>query len=296
VGAAGDAMAGRVCAITGASSGLGYETALALARQGATVALLCRSVERGTVARERIAAATGHEDLHVVHCDMANLDTVHAAAGELLARFDALHVLVNNAGLMLMQRRITVDGLEETFQVNHLGAFLLTDRLRERLVASAPARVVTVSSFGHRGTAIDFRDLQSERFYEGFAAYCRSKLANVMFTYELARRLEGTGVTANTLHPGFARTGFGRGSGAVMRVLLMLAQTPPLGVSARRGARTQVWLAGAAAAEGVSGRYFHGQRARRSSRISYDQAAQRRLWEASEALLSRSGDAPGSDV
>ena len=293
---AGDEMAGRVCAITGASSGLGYETALALARQGATVALLCRSVERGAAARARIAAATGNEDLHVVHCDMANLDTVHAAAGELLARFDALHVLVNNAGLMLMQRRITVDGLEETFQVNHLGAFLLTDLLRERLVASAPARVVTVSSFGHRGTAIDFGDLQSERFYEGFAAYCRSKLANVMFTYELARRLEGTGVTANTLHPGFVRTGFGHGSGLVMRVLVMLSQVPPLGVSARRGARTQVWLAGAPEVEGVSGRYFHGHRARRSSRISYDQAAQRRLWEASESLLSRSGDALGSGI
>ena len=290
---AGDEMTGRVCAITGASSGLGYETALALARRGATVALLCRSVERGAAARERIAAATGNDDLHVVHCDLANLDTVHAAACELLDRFDALHVLVNNAGLMLMQRRITVDGLEETFQVNHLGPFLLTDRLRDRLVASAPARVVTVSSFGHRGTAIDFGDLQSERFYEGFAVYCRSKLANVMFTYELARRLEGTGVTANTLHPGFVRTGFGHGSGVVMRVLLTLSQVPPIGVSARRGARTQVYLASAPEIEAVSGRYFHGRRARRSSRISYDQAAQRRLWDASEALLSRSGDALG---
>ena len=239
-------MAGRVCAITGASSGLGYETALALARKGATVALLCRSVERGAAARARIAAATGNEDLHVVHCDMANLDTVHAAAGELLARFDALHVLVNNAGLMLMQRRITVDGLEETFQVNHLGAFLLTDLLRDRLVASAPARVVTVSSFGHRGTAIDFGDLQSERFYEGFAAYCRSKLANVMFTYELARRLEGTGVTANTLHPGFVRTGFGHGSGA-------------------RHARAGDALAGAAARRlGAAGRAHAGVARRRT--------------------------------
>jgi NAD(P)-dependent dehydrogenase (short-subunit alcohol dehydrogenase family) len=291
-----DAMAGRVCAITGASSGLGYETALALARLGATVALLCRSVERGAVARAKIAAATGHDDVHVVHCDLANLDTVRAAAAELLTRFDALHVLVNNAGLMLMQRRITVDGLEETFQVNYLGAFLLTDLLRERLVASAPARVVTVSSFGHRGTAIDFGDLQSQRFYEGFAAYCRSKLANVMFTYALARRLEGTGVTANTLHPGFVRTGFGRGNGAMMRVLVTLSQVPPLGVSARRGARTQVWLASAPNVEATSGRYFHGHRARRSSRISYDEAAQRRLWDASELLLSRSGDAPGSDL
>jgi len=287
-------MAGRVCAITGASSGLGLETALALAGQGATVALLCRSVERGERARAQIAAATGNADLHVVACDHANLDSVRAAAAELLTRFDALHVLVHNAGLMIMQRRITVDGLEETFQVNHLSAFLLTSLLRERLVASAPARVVTVSSFGHRGTSLDFGDLQSERCYDGFAVYCRSKLANVLFTYELDRRLRGTGVTANTLHPGFVRTGFGHGSGPFMRALVLLSQLPPLGVSARRGARTQVWLASAPEVEGVSGKYFHGRLARRSSRTSYDPDAQRRLWEISEALLSRSGDAAGS--
>ena len=186
-----DQMTGRVCAITGASSGLGYETALALAGMGATVALLCRSTERGEAARQRIVAATANPDVHVVACDLANLDTVRAAAGELRDRFDALHVLVNNAGLMIMQRRITVDGLEETLQVNHLGAFLLTALLRERLADSAPARVVTVSSFGHRGTALDFEDLQSERFYDGFGVYCRSKLANVLFTYELARRAGG---------------------------------------------------------------------------------------------------------
>ena len=287
-------MAGRVCAITGASSGLGYETALGLARMGATVALLCRSAERGERARAQIAAATGNADLHVVACDHANLDSVRAAAGELLARFDALHVLVNNAGLMLTQRRITVDGLEETFQVNHLSAFLLTSLLRDRLVASAPARVVTVSSLGHRGVRLDFEDLQSERGYDGFTVYCRSKLANVLFSYELARRLEGTGVTANTLHPGFVRTGFGQGSGPLTRGLLLLSQLPPLGVSARRGARTQVWLASADAVAGVSGRYFSRRTARRSSRISYDRDAQRRLWEASEMLLSRSGDAAGS--
>ena len=278
-------MTGRVCAITGASSGLGYETALALAAQGATVAMLCRSTERGERARARIAAATGNADLHVVACDHANLDSVRAAAADLLARFDALHVLVNNAGLMLGQRRITVDGLEETFQVNHLAGFLLTARLRERLVASAPARVITVSSFGHRGATIDFEDLQSERFYDGFGVYCKSKLANVLFTYELARRLEGTGVTANTLHPGFVRTGFGRSSGALMGMLVTLSQVPPLGVSARRGARTQIWLASAPAVQTVSGRYFHGHRARRSSRASYDEDAQRRLWLASAALL-----------
>lgn len=278
-------MKGRVCAITGASSGLGYETALALARGGATVALLCRSEERGALARERIAAQTGNEALHVVHCDHANLDTVRAAARELHERFAALHVLVNNAGLLIDGRRITVDGIEETLQVNHLGAFLLTGLLRERLVSCAPARVITVSSLAHRAAVLDFDDLQSERCYDGWTAYARSKLANVMFTYELARRLEGTGVTANALHPGIVRTGFGHDNGLAMRAFMTLTQLPPLGISARRGARTQVWLASAPEVEGVTGRYFAGRRARPSSAPSQDVGDQRRLWEASEALL-----------
>ena len=288
-------MKGRLCAITGASSGLGYETALALAREGATVALLCRSTERGEQARAAIAATTGNEDVHVVHCDHANLDTVRAAAARLLERFDALHVLVNNAGLMLNQRRITVDGLEETFQVNHLGAFLLTDLLRSRLIASAPARVVTVSSVAHRAGVMDFGDLQSLRLYDGWTVYARSKLANVLFTYELARRLQGTGVTANTLHPGIVRSGFGHNNGLVMRGFMTVTQLPPLAVSARRGARTQVWLACAPAVQDVSGRYFVRRRARRSSPISYDRDAQRRLWDASESLLAALRDAPDSE-
>ena len=278
-------MAGRVCAITGASSGLGLETARALAGMGATVALLCRSAERGEAARAEIAAATGNRDLHVVACDLANLDSVRAAAAELLARFDALHVLVNNAGLMLMQRRITVDGLEETFQVNHLSAFALTALVRERLQASAPARVITVSSIAHRAAQLDFEDLMSERLYDGLYVYARSKLANVLFTYELARRLEDSGVTANTLHPGLVRTGFGHNNGFAMRAFMTLSQLPPLASSPRRGARTQVWLACAPEVAGLSGRYFVRRRARRSSRISYDGDSQRRLWKASETLL-----------
>jgi len=285
---AGAPMTGRVCAITGASSGLGYETALALAGQGATVALLCRSPERGEAARARIAAATGHDDLHVVACDHANLDSARDAARALLARFDALHVLVHNAGLMVFQRRITVDGHEETFQVNHLSAFALTALLRERLQASAPARVITVSSIAHRMARLDFGDLQSERLYDGFSVYARSKLANVLFTYELARRLEGTGVTANTLHPGLVRTGFGHNNGRAARAFMTLSQLPPLATTPRRGARTQVWLAGADAVQDTSGRYFVGRRARRSSRASRDRAAQGRLWEVSEKL-TRSG-------
>ncbi len=278
-------MKGRICAITGASSGLGYETALALARQGATVALLCRSEERGAQARERIAAATGNADLHVIACDNANLDTVRAAAQGLIDRFDALHVLVNNAGLLLSQRRITVDDVEETFQVNHLSAFLLTDLLRDRLLASAPARVITVSSVAHRAGAVNFDDLQFRHAYDGWTAYATSKLMNILFTYELARRLEGTGVTANTLHPGIVRSGFGHNNGLVMRAFMTVTQLPPLAVSVRRGARTQAWLASAPEVDGVSGRYFVRRRAQTSSRSSRDTDVQRRLWEASAELL-----------
>ncbi|HEX4364532.1 MAG TPA: SDR family oxidoreductase [Solirubrobacteraceae bacterium] len=285
-------MKGRICAITGASSGLGFETALALARMDATVVLLCRSERRGAEASERIAALTGKDDLHVVHCDHANLDTVRDAASVLLERFDALHVLVNNAGLMVMQRRITVDGLEETFQVNHLSAFLLTALLRERLAASAPARVVTVSSLAHHASSVRLDDLQGEQGYDGWHAYCRSKLCNLLFTYELARRLEGSGVTANALHPGLVRTAFGRDNGTT-GALMRIAQLTPLAVSARHGARTQAWLASAPEVERVSGRYFHGRHERHSSRASHNREAQRGLWAASDQLLA--GQAGESD-
>jgi len=277
-------MRGRVCAITGASSGLGYETALALAKNEATVLVLCRSTERGADARRRIADRTGHDDLHVIACDNANLDTVRAAAAEIADRFDRLDVLVHNAGLMLMQRQITVDGLEHTFQVNHLSAFLLTALLREQ-IEHAKGRVVVVSSLAHNGARLDFEDLQLERHYSGWDAYARSKLANVLFAYELARRLEGTGVTANALHPGLVRTGFARNNGLGMRALMTVMQLPPLAVSPRRGARTQVHLAASPEVEGVSGRYFAGCRERRSSAASYDEQAQRALWEASEKLV-----------
>jgi NAD(P)-dependent dehydrogenase (short-subunit alcohol dehydrogenase family) len=284
-------MAGRVCAITGASSGLGYETALALAGEGATVALLCRSTERGERARAQIATATGNEDLHVVACDHANLDTVRAAAAELLGRFGALHVLVNNAGLMLMQRRITVDGHEETFQVNHLGAFLLTALLRERLEASAPARVITVSSIAHRAARLQFGDLQSERLYEGFSVYARSKLANVLFTYELQRRLaDRHAAVAVAAHPGASNTELSRNLPSVLKPLVA-AFSPLLGQSAAMGALPT--LRAATDPGALGGQYFgpDGFAEQRgypkvvaSSEKSHDLALQRRLWTVSEEL------------
>ena len=282
-------MIGRVCAITGASSGLGFETALELARMGATVAMLCRSSERGEAARERVVQRSANADVHVVRCDHADLESVRAAAADLQRRFDALHVLVNNAGLMLSQREITIDGVEHTFQVNHLSAFLLTTLLRERLQRSAPSRIVTVSSLAHTGARLDFSDLQFAYGYNGWDAYARSKLANVLFTYELARRLQGTSVTANALHPGLVRSGFGRNNGLAMRALMTAIQLPPLAASARRGARTQIYLASSSEVQRSSGRYFAACRERRSAARSYDVEAQRRLWEASEGLIAQTG-------
>jgi len=282
-------MIGRVCAITGASSGLGFQTALELAEMGATVAMLCRNSERGEAAREHIVQRTANADVHVVQCDHADLSSVRDAAAQLERRFDALHVLVNNAGLLMSQHEVTIDGVEHGFQVNHLSAFLLTSLLRERLQRSAPSRVVTVSSLAHRAARLDFDDLQFQYGYNGWDAYARTKLANVLFTYELARRLEGTGVTANALHPGLVRSGFGRNNGTAMRAFMTAVQLSPFAVSVRRGARTQIYLASSPEVQQRSGRYFGACRERRSSKPSYDVETQRRLWQASEELIEQAG-------
>src|SRR6266511_4131779 len=251
---------GRVCLVTGATSGIGRVTAEELAGMGATTLLVARDAERGERARRQ----------------------VRRLAEQVRDRADRLHVLVNNAGLVLYRRRATEDGLEWTFAVNHLAPFLLTNLLLDLLRASAPSRVVTVTSGAQALGRIDFEDLQGERRYRGQRAYNQSKLANVMFTYELARRTEGTGVTATCVHPGVVRTSFGSGGPLLYRVLTPLAR--PFMKGPGQGADTVVWLASSPEVEGVNGRYFTRRRAIRSSKRSYDQDAARRLWEVSERL------------
>jgi NAD(P)-dependent dehydrogenase (short-subunit alcohol dehydrogenase family) len=286
-------LTGRTCVVTGASHGIGKETAAALAGMGAQVVLVCRDRTRGEAARQEIVGRTGNDAVELLLADLAALRQVRRLAADFLSTHDRLHVLVNNAGTYEGARSVTEDGLETTFAVNHLAPFLLTNLLLPALIASAPCRIVTVSSAGHGyGTTVHFDDLQSERRYGAMRAYSQSKLANVLFTYELARRLEGTGVTATCLHPGGVDTGLVRYkglAGAVVGAALTLGK--PLMLSPEKGAVTSVYLASAAEVEGVTGAYFSKQRAARSSKASYDEPTARRLWEVSEALTGLGNEA-----
>jgi retinol dehydrogenase-14 len=278
-----ESMKGRTCLITGASSGIGKETARALARMGATVVLAGRDAARTGAALEEIRASTGNTDLHLAIADLSSQAEVRRLASECLERFASLHVLVNNAGAMYARRQTTVDGLELTFATNHLAPFLLTRLLRDRLAASAPARVITVSSMAERFGRIAFEDLQSERRYDALRAYGQSKLANVLFTRELARRLDGTGVTANCLHPGAIASNFGRHEPGPWGLLFRLVR--PVLATPEQGARTSVYLASSPEVEQVSGRFFVRCREVRASRASRDPELARRLWEVSEQLV-----------
>jgi retinol dehydrogenase-14 len=280
-------MAGRVCLVTGATSGIGKATATGLARLGADLVLVARDPAKGAATMAEIRTVTGNPRIELLQADLSSQDAVRRAAEDYRRGHDRLHVLVNNAGGYWATRHTTADGLELTFALNHLAYFLLTNLLLDLLRAGAPARVVNVTSSAQALGDIHFDDLQFERRYRGQAAYNQSKLANVLFTYELARRLDGAGVTVNCLAPGVTRTNFGReDSGPVMRLLTPLGR--PFMRSPEEGAATAVWLASSPEAEGVTGRYYLRRRGRptprRSSRRSYDPELARRLWRVSEEL------------
>lgn len=284
---AGDARA-RVAAITGATSGIGRAAAEELGRRGARLLLLVRDAARGeAVADDVHRLAPGVERPAVVACDLASLGSVVRAAARIEQLTDRLDALINNAGLIAPRRILTEDGLELTFQVNHLSHFLLT-RLLEPLLAAAGGRVVTVSSDAHRVAwrGIDFDDLTFERRFTPFGAYAVSKLANIMFAYAYARRAEPLGITSNALHPGMVRTGFGRDGWGVWG--LLWDRLAPK-VSPSEGADTVVYLALEPGLAGTTGRYFYRRRPVRSSTASYDVEAQERLWEVSEALVAAAG-------
>jgi NAD(P)-dependent dehydrogenase (short-subunit alcohol dehydrogenase family) len=273
--------------VTGGNSGIGRATALAVAAAGARTVITARSQARGQEAVEAIRRDTGNPAVELVLFDLADLSAVRRGAAELLDRFDRIDVLVNNAGVVLSDRTETVDGLEATFAVNHLAPFLLTELLTDRLVASAPARVVTVSSVAHRSArgGLDFDDLQSSRRYRGMQAYARSKLANLLFTTELARRLDGRGVTANAVHPGTVATGYGRDGDTHGFLTFGLKVIKPFVLTPERGAQTSVYLVLSPEVADVTGRYFVRGKERATSRAARDQVAAARLWAASEALV-----------
>ncbi len=275
-------MIGKTCLVTGANSGIGKEIARGLAAEGARVLMVARSPERGEAARAEVAESTDNDSVELLLCDLSSQRQVRGLADEVLERCGELHVLVNNAGLTLGERTLTEDGIEATFAINHLAPFLLTEFLRERLVASAPARVVTVASDAHRGSKIDFEDPSGERKFSSWGAYGQSKLANILFTSELARRLDGTDVTATCLHPGVVRTGFGRQGPAFVRAFLMVAGVFLL--TPERGADTAIWLAASSEVDGASGGYYVKRRLAEPSRNARDPESARRLWRLSERL------------
>lgn len=277
-------MTGKTVLITGGTRGIGRATAIGLARLGARVGIVGRDATRAEVAATSIRAQSGNKAVDVFTADMSSQAEVRRLVAEVLDAYPRLDVLVNNVGGFWAHRHVTADGLERTFALNHLAPFLLTNLLLERLTASAPARVVTVSSGAQAMGRIDFDDLQCARSYSGQRAYSQSKLANVMFTYELARRLEGSGVTATVLHPGVTRTDFGA-EDQVKYFAMMSGLARRFMKSPAEGAATSVYLASSADVEGVSGRYFANRKARKSSTASYDARAAARLWQVSIDLV-----------
>jgi NAD(P)-dependent dehydrogenase (short-subunit alcohol dehydrogenase family) len=278
-------MQGKTVLITGANQGIGKAAAIVLAGKGARVVMVARNADKGRAALAEVVAASRGVEPELIVADLSSQEQVRRAASELKARHDRLDVLVNNAGVFVPERHTTVDGLEESFALNHLGYFLLTRELLDLLKQSARARIVNVSSEAHRGATMQWDDLQyCTHRYRGFRAYGQSKLANVLFTYELARRLGGTRVTANALHPGVIGSGFGQTYGGAMSVLVKIAR--PFMLTPEEGARTTVYLASSPEVEGVTGSYFSKCKAVSSNAVSYDEASQRKLWALSEQLVS----------
>jgi len=282
----GESMTGKVCMVTGANAGIGKATVLGLASIGATVFMVCRSRERGEVALAEIKEKSSNDRVFLLVADLSSQSEIRKLAEDFKRQHSALHVLINNAGIIPRKREVTVDGFETQFAVNHLAPFLLTNLLLDMLKSSAPARIVTVASNMHRGATIDFEDLQSERAYKPLRVYCRTKLANVLFTKELARRLQGAGVTANCLHPGVVATKLladGMGMPRALRPTTRL-----MGSSPDKGAKTSIYLATSPEVEGVSGKYFVRQKAVESSKVSYDENMASRLWGVSAELTGLS--------
>jgi len=278
-------MQGKTCLVTGANSGIGKATALGLARQGATVVMVSRNAAKGAAARDELIAQSGNSSIDLLLADLASQQAIRQLAEDFKQRHTQLHVLVNNAGGFYAKRQETSDGLEMTFAVNYLAPFLLTNLLLDTLKASAPARIVNVSSAAQESNFIDMDDLQATARYSSWRAYGQSKLAEVLFTYELARRLQGTGVTANCLHPGFVASNIGQSNANPIARSITKLIFSNLGVSTEEGAKTSLYLASSPDVEGVTGKYFEKSIPKRSAPLSYDESLQRELWEKSEQLV-----------
>jgi retinol dehydrogenase 12 len=276
-------LRGKVCLLTGATRGIGRAAADALARAEMTLVLVGRDKARVEETVREVRAATGQGNVEGLVADLSLRSEVRRLASEVRARYPRLDVLVNNAGAIFTRREETSEGTEKTLALNHLGYFLLTLELLDLLKASAPSRVVNVASEAHRGTRLDFDDLENKKDYSGLRVYAQSKLMNVLFTAELARRLAGTGVTVNSLHPGVVATGFGHNTPGLFKFLVQLGA--PFLTTPEKGARTLVYVATSKEVEGVTGKYFNKSREERPSPRARDPEMARKLWEASERLV-----------
>jgi NAD(P)-dependent dehydrogenase (short-subunit alcohol dehydrogenase family) len=278
-------MDGKVILVTGATNGIGLVTARELARLGGQVTIVGRNADKCAKTAEQIQSQT-EKIIQTIVADLSTLAGIRYAASEFRQNHQKLHVLINNAGGMFTKYRLTPDGFEHTFALNHLNYFLLTSLLLDLLKASAPARIINISSNAHEHARIDFDNLQGEKHYRGLEAYGQSKLANLLFTNELARRLEGSGVTANAVHPGVVATGFARNNGMIYNVGTWIAgqlfmRKPD------RGAQTSIYLASSPEVEGVSGKYFVDCREHKSAPQSHDSAVGKKLWQVSEELIAK---------
>ena len=281
-------MKGKVCVITGATSGIGVVAAERLAAMGARLVLVGRDKARGEAALAQIRRQVPGAELRIHYADLSRLAEMNHLAAEIAALEPRIDVLINNAGAVFNERRVTEDGFERTFALNHMAYFVLSNRLKERLIAAAPARIVNVASDAHRGQTLDFGDLQSAHGYRGFTVYGRSKLANILFTRELARRLAGTGVSANCLHPGFVATRFGENNSGLFRLGLGFAKRF-FALSPEKGAQTIVYLASAPEVAQRTGGYFAQSRPATPTAAAQDDGAARRLWEESARLANLPG-------
>lgn len=276
-------MQGKIVLVTGGTGGIGFETAKGLAAQGAAITLVGRDPQRGAEAVRQIQQATGNQAVHYLSGDLSHQAGIEQFAAAFRQQHERLDVLVNNAGAIFWERKENRDGFEMTFALNHLGYFYLTHLLLPLLLKSSPARIVNVSSDAHRGGKINFGDLQLASNYSAWRAYSQSKLANILFTRELARRLAGHGVTVNTLHPGFVKTDFGNGGGLFSRLFGLLAGVAA--ISPEKGAETSIYLAASPEVATISGEYFDKKRVKQAAAAATNEAAAQRLWAESMALL-----------
>ena len=278
-------MSGKICIVTGSNSGIGKETAFALAEMGATVVMVVRNQEKGEKALAEIIEKTGNKSVSLMLCDMSSMASIRDFAREFKKKYSRLEVLVNNAGGEFSKREVTPEDFERTFAVDYLAPFLLTNKLLDLLKVSAPSRIINVSSGLAKNGKVNFDDLQSVKDYKGMQVYSNAKLMLMMFTYELARRLVGSGVTANVLMPGFVATNLGKNSGS-LRSSIMFKMVRPMQINAKKGAETSVYLASSNEVRDVTGKCFAKKKESATCLTSYDESLQKRLWNETTTMLN----------